>query len=59
MGYPNADITFPKADKDSLIYVASSNLNPFDYDFLFLSLPAKSTNATFEHIILSYTYFFI
>lgn len=38
----NADITFPREDKDVLINFASSNLRSTEFDFLTLSEPAKS-----------------
>jgi hypothetical protein len=50
----NALITFPKADNDKLIFVASFNLSPVAYVFDYLSLPAKSTRFNFPAVILSF-----
>ena len=39
----NADITFPRADNDKFILVASFNLSPVDFVLACLSDPARST----------------
>lgn len=41
--FESAETTFPKAEILLLMFFASSNRNPFDYDFETLSDPAKST----------------
>lgn len=43
----NADITFPSADSDKLIFVASFRVSPLAPVLLCRSLPAKSTMFSF------------
>ena len=50
----NAEITFPNADNDKLILVASFNRSPVAYVLDYLSLPAKSTKFNFPAVILSF-----
>ena len=49
----NAEITFPNADNDKLIFVASLSRSPVAYVFDYLSLPAKSTRFNLPAVILS------
>jgi hypothetical protein len=46
----NADITFPSADKDKLILLASLSLSPVAPVFVYRSDPAKSTRFSFPAI---------
>ena len=45
-------ITFPKADNDKFIWVASFNLWPVACVLLYLSEPAKSTRLSLPALIL-------
>lgn len=47
-----AEITFPKAESDKLIFVASFILSPVAPVLLALSLPAKSTKFNFPFLIM-------
>jgi len=47
----NDDITFPNADNDKLIFLASSSLVPSAFVFDCLSDPAKSTRFNFPALI--------
>jgi hypothetical protein len=49
---PNELITFPRADSDKFICVASLSLIPAAYVLLCLSEPAKSTKFNFPALIL-------
>uniref|UniRef100_A0A673BLH9 Uncharacterized protein n=1 Tax=Sphaeramia orbicularis TaxID=375764 RepID=A0A673BLH9_9TELE len=46
-----ADITFPRAESDRLIFVASLSLSPWAPVLVCLSLPAKSTKLSFPTLI--------
>jgi len=45
-------MTFPKADNERLILVASFNLSPTAFVLLCLSEPARSTRLSFPALIL-------
>ena len=49
----NADMTFPSADNDKLIFVASLSLSPVACVFDCLSLPARSTKFSFPTVMCS------
>jgi len=52
----NADITFPNADNDKLILVASLSRSPYAPVLDNLSLPAKSTKLSLPNVILSFPF---
>ena len=56
----SAEITFPRAERDKLILLASFNLSPYALVLDYLSDPAKSTKFNFPAVIfgsrLSYVF---
>lgn len=47
----NEEITFPKVNRDLLIYPVSLTISPLDCDSFNLSLPAKSTKEIFPYLL--------
>lgn len=43
-------ITFPRVNKDLLIYPVSLTISPYDLDSLSLSDPARSTNENLPYL---------
>jgi len=49
----NAEITFPKADSDRLIFVASFKRSPLAFVLLYRSEPARSTRFNLPAVMRS------